>query len=124
MKARAFLFSFFAVMILVNPLFLSDAIARKKSRKPKGPPTTHPMILWSKTLSESTNLEERRVNAYKLSQYSQPIFQDAVVETLTKCTQDSDLRIRVLCTKALGNASQQKRTCVLQRFAIGLFAEK
>jgi hypothetical protein len=120
-KARAFLFSFFAVLVLANPLFVSDAVARKKSRKAKGPPTTHPMILWSKTLSESTNLEDRRVNAYKLSQYSQPIFQDAVVETLTKCTKDSDLRIRVLCTKALGNASQQKHAILVRKTLMETF---
>jgi hypothetical protein len=120
-KARAL----FIWVALISTFFLWDVAdseaARRQKRRSKGPRTTHPMLLWSKTLSESANVEERRVNAYKLSQYSQPIFQDSVVDTLTKCTQDPDLRIRVHCTKALGNATQPKhvarvRKTLLERF--------
>lgn len=87
-----------------------DAEARKKKTKKRrysGPPPTHPVVLWSRTLSESTDAEQRKVAAFKLSQYSQPIYQASVVDTLVKCMKDSDLQIKVLCTKAMARAGTQ-----------------
>ncbi len=79
------------------------------------------MVLWSRTVSESTDLEQRRVAAYKLSQYTQRIFPSGVVSTLIVCVKDSDLQIKVFCTKALGNAGTSVhedsiRAALLDRF--------
>lgn len=79
------------------------------------------MVLWSRTVSESTDLEQRRVAAYKLSQYSQRIFPSGVVSTLLNCVKDPDVQIKVFCTKALGNAGTSSnedsiRAALLDRF--------
>lgn len=97
----------FALILLSAPE--ADA-ARRRQRRYQGPPPTHPVILWSRTLEESTNAEERRVAAFKLSHYSQPIFQPKVITTLLSCMKDTDVQIRVLCTKALGNARSAGQT--------------
>jgi HEAT repeat protein len=79
------------------------------------------MVLWSRTVSESSDLEQRRVAAYKLSQYSQRIFPSAVVATLISCVKDPDVQIKVFCTKALGKAGTSAnedaiRAALLDRF--------
>lgn len=99
------------ILVLILCLGVSlDAEAKKKKRRARrysGPPPTHPVVLWSRTLSESSDPEQRKVAAFKLSQYSQPIFQASVVDTLVKCMKDNDLQIKVLCTKAMSRAGTQ-----------------
>ncbi len=94
------------LLVLAISLPSQQAEARKRKRKYSGPPPTHPVLLWARTLSESTDREQRKIAAFKLSQYSQPIFQDEVVRTLSKCVKDSDVEIKVLCTKAMGHAGR------------------
>lgn len=102
----------FALGILFLTIASDDAHARRRSKKRRysGPPPTHPVLLWSKTLSESHDGAQRKIAAFKLSQYSQNIFQDQVIQTILKCTKDEDMEIRVLCTKALGRAGTQSHT--------------
>jgi hypothetical protein len=98
-------FRAFVLLILIGTLFLTtQAHARKKRRRAHGPPPTHPVVLWARVISESTDKQARKVAAFKLSQYSQPIFQEEVINTLTKCIKDPDVEIKVLCTKAMGRA--------------------
>jgi len=112
------------LVILITAIlcFSNDAEARKKRRRRHyGPPPTHPVVLWSRTLSESTDREQRKVAAFKLSQYSLPIFQNEVVRTLEKCIKDSDVEIKVLCAKAMGRAGTQSnaeniRKVLLERY--------
>ncbi len=99
----------------------ASARRRRGGKRVKQTPVTHPMILWSRTVSESKDLEQRRVAAYKLSQYSQRIFPSGVVTTLIACVKDSDVQIKVFCTKAMGNAgtsahSDSIRAALLDRF--------
>lgn len=70
---------------------------------------THPVVLWSRTLSESQDIEQRKVAAFKLSQYSQSIYQEEVINTLIKCMSDPDEHIKVFCAKAMGKASNRSR---------------
>ncbi len=77
---------------------------KRRGRSYSGPAPTHPVILWSRALDESKDLEQRKVMAFKLSHYTQPIFQTAVVNTLMNCAKDPEVQIKVLCIKALGNA--------------------
>ncbi len=100
-----------ALVIVSFAAFENTAEARRK-RAYRGPLPTHPVILWSRTIDESKDAEARKVAAFKLSQFSQPIFQTKVVSTLITCTTDSDVQIKVLCTKALGgvrSASQEEK---------------
>ncbi|NDG28024.1 MAG: hypothetical protein EB120_12740 [Proteobacteria bacterium] len=83
--------------------------AKRKSRRRPLKPVTHPVILWSRTLSETTDPEQKKIAAFKLSQYSQPIYQDSVISTLISCMKDSDVQIRVLCAKAMGRAGNQSK---------------
>lgn len=104
------------------PVHEAEARRRRSGgKRVKQTPVTHPMILWSRTVSESTDLEQRRVAAYKLSQYSQRIFPSGVVSTLLVCVKDSDMQIKVFCTKAMGNAGTSShedsiRAALLDRF--------
>ena len=113
------------VTLLLAPCLLvpvQDAEAkRKRGKRSNQTPITHPMVLWSRTVSESSDLEQRRVAAYKLSQYSQRIFPSAVVATLISCVKDADVQIKVFCTKALGKAGTSAnedaiRAALLDRF--------
>jgi len=102
-----------SLLILTLCLGLSQtAEARRKHHRRhhhrySGPPPTHPVVLWARTLSESTDPEQRKIAAYKLAQYSQPIYQTTVVNVLIHCMGDPDLKIKVLCTKAMGHAGTQ-----------------
>lgn len=105
---------FFAAM--VNPAF-----AKKKSRKHRYANLTHPVILWARTLSESQDKEQRKVAAFKLSQYTQPIFQEEVINTLIKCVKDPDTHIKVLCTKAMGRAGNQSKQAEIRKALMEVF---
>jgi len=98
------------VLILCIVCFQDAEAKRKRRRAPQkrytGP---HPVVLWSRTLSESEDQEQRKVAAFKLSQYSQTIYQESIINTLIKCMKDTDTQIKVLCAKAMqraGNAGQ------------------
>jgi len=67
------------------------------------------MVLWARTLSESEDPEQKKVAAFKLSQYSQSIYQDSVISSLLACLQEKDDQIKVLCAKALGNANNKSK---------------
>ena len=106
---------FYGILILcLCCVCFDEALAKKKKRRgPRrysGPPPTHPVVLWSRTLSESQDLEERKVAAFKLSQYSQTIYQEAIVNNLIKCMKDTDVHLKVLCAKAMGKAGSQAQT--------------
>lgn len=111
---RFFFLAWIISVIVLSVTPLHQAEARKKHRRHSGPPPTHPVLLWSRTLSESTDREQRKVAAFKLSQYSQPIYQDEVVRTLTKCVKDSDVEIKVLCTKAMGHAGKASNAATVR----------
>lgn len=96
------------------------AFARRRSHK-RYPPVTHPVVLWSRTLSESTDLEQRKVAAFKLSQYTQPIFQEEVINTLMKCMKDPDTHIKVLCTKAMGRAGNQSKVNEIRKTLLDVY---
>jgi HEAT repeat protein len=100
-----------------------SAYARRK-RTYSGPPPTHPVILWSRTLEESKDAEQRKVAAFKLSKYTQPIFQPKVVSTLMKCAKDPDVQIKVLCTKALGGAKAAALNESIRELLLGLYASE
>lgn len=106
MKSRIALMVCFVLLFC----FALDAEAKKtKQRKRRyyGPPPTHPVLLWARTLSQSEDREQRKVAAFKFSQYSQPIFQNEAVNSLLKCLKDTDFEIKVLCTKAMGRAGNK-----------------
>ena len=108
---------FLAVVFLVS-LALPSETSHARRRRYKLP--THPVVLWSRTISRSKDLEQRRVAAFKLSQYSQRLFQSSVIDTLTSCVRDPDIQIRVFCVKALGNTGNKRsdsiRRVLLDRF--------
>jgi HEAT repeat protein len=98
--------AWFLVLILCVAVFQGAEARRRHHRhRFRGPAPTHPVVLWARTLSESTDPEQRKIAAFKLSQYSQPIFQEAVINELLRCMKDPDTQIKVLCTKALGSAN-------------------
>jgi hypothetical protein len=97
----------FTLLVFGLSLFLaseSTVFAKRRGRSYSGPMPTHPVILWSRALDESKDLEQRKVMAFKLSHYTQPIFQPSVVGVLMTCAKDPEMQIKVLCIKALGNA--------------------
>jgi hypothetical protein len=104
--------------VILSFLFLYplDAEAkRRRRRRFSGPPPTHPVLLWSRTLSTSTDREQRKIAAFKLSQYSLQIFQAEAVTALTKCVTDPDVEIKVLCTKAMGRAGNQGHVQMIRK---------
>lgn len=108
------------VLCLLAPVS-AEARRKNKTRRRTGPPPTHPMVLWARTLNESTDRAQRRVAAYKLSQYSVNIVSQQVVDAVIKCSEDPDVEIKILCTKALAhsgsNASQDAiRKVLLDRY--------
>lgn len=117
MRLKAFL-----LILVVLCLFVSDsAEARRRKRARRrysGPPPTHPVVLWSKTLAESTDPEQRKIAAFKLSQYSQTIYQESIISNLIKCMKDSDVEIKVLCAKAMGRAGTQSQAESVRRALI------
>lgn len=120
---------FLAILVLILCVAsFHTAEARRKHharhRRYKGPPPTHPMVLWARTLGDSTDPEARKIAAFKLSQYSQPIFQEAVIQQLLKCMKDSDKQIKVLCTKALGNANPQAYSDTIRKALLDLYANE
>ncbi len=117
---KSLLYCAFALVLLLASS--ENAHTRRKRRANLGPPPTHPVILWSRTLSESKDPEQRKVMAFKLSHYTQPIFQATVVETLLTCAKDPDVQIKVLCTKALGNAKSASQEGQIRELLLSQFA--
>lgn len=97
---------------MTNKLFLCLTILlifslpcnAKSKRKRYSTPITHPILLWARTLSGSTDAEEKKRAAFKLSQYTQNIYQEEAIKALMDCLKETDITLRVLCTKALGRA--------------------
>lgn len=117
-----FLSSLALACLLVSPTE-SWAGSKKRARKKYLKPITHPVILWSRTLSETQDPEQRKIAAYKLSQYSQPIYQESVISVLISCLKDTDVHIRVLCAKAMGRAGNQSKKSSLRTALIAAFKE-
>lgn len=93
----------------------------KSKRKRYSTPITHPILLWARTLSGSTDPEEKKRAAFKLSQYTQTIYQEEAVKSLLDCLKEPDITLRVLCTKALGKAgtaakNEQIRKTLLETY--------
>lgn len=111
------------LLVVLVAVFVSfSAHGKRKSGKRKNlKPITHPVILWSKTLSETEDKEQKKIAAFKLSQYSQPIYQDSVITTLLNCLKDPDEQIRVLCAKALGRAGNQSKKGALRSVLLETF---
>ncbi|MCB0404503.1 MAG: HEAT repeat domain-containing protein [Bdellovibrionales bacterium] len=104
-------FFLFALILWLN--FIPSAQARRRhSRRLRIP--THPIYLWAKTLAESKDDDQRKIAAFKLSQYSQPIFQEPVIDALLSCVSDDNLHIKVLCTKALGRARKRSKSTLVR----------
>lgn len=118
MNLKALLLVFVALCCLI--VEDSDAARRKRRgrRRYSGPPPTHPVVLWSKTLAASTDPEQRKIAAFKLSQYSQTIYQESIINNLIKCMKDSDVEIKVLCAKAMGRAGTQSQADSVRRALI------
>jgi len=107
--------SFCWVILLIYCLSFVETAQARKRRKRYRPRRPHPVVLWSRTLSKSDDLEQRKVAAFKLSQYSLRIFQNEVINTLIQCTKDPETHIKVLCTKALGNARKRGKNLQIRR---------
>lgn len=102
------------ILILVLVQIPMDLEARRRT-------PTHPVVLWSRTVASAEDLETRRVAAFKLSQYTQRIFQSSVIRTLLECVKDPDLQIKVFCTKAMRNTGRKRdeakiRAALLERY--------
>ncbi len=104
-------------LLVVAFLFPSEGVFAKRRGRGKKyyPPLTHPVVLWSRTLSDSPDIEQRKVAAFKLSQYSQSIYQEEVINTLLKCLKDTDEHIKVFCAKALGKANSKSKAEVIRK---------
>ena len=111
------------ICLMLSGLFFSSQglAAKKKRRRQNLKPITHPVILWSRTLAETEDSEQKKVAAFKLSQYSQPIYQDSVISTLISCLKDTDEQIRILCAKALGNAGNQSKRAMVRSTLLETF---
>lgn len=112
---KSVLFSFvFCLLISSGPAF-----AKRKGRARRyHSPLTHPVLLWSRTLSDSPDTEQRKIAAFKLSQYSQSIYQEEVINTLLKCMKDPDEHIKVFCAKAMGRASTKSKSDSIRKVLI------
>ncbi len=88
----------------------AEAKSRNRRKKRYYPPITHPVVLWARTLSQSTDREQRKIAAFKFSQYSLSIFQEEAIQTLIQCMRDTDEAIKILCAKAMRRAGLQKDT--------------
>ncbi len=102
--------------VLLIPIFSSLIAGASPSKLP-----THPIYYWGKTLLESKNREQRKLAAFKLSQYTQPIYQESVIEALLSCVRDPQLEIKVLCTKALGNVRKKHQTDKIRNALLSQF---
>ncbi len=110
------------ILLLVIGLISPTAEARRRrTRRFLGPPLTHPVILWARTLSESHDLEAKKVAAFKLSQYSQTIYQVEAVNAIVSCTKHPDFQLRVLCTKALSRAGNSSKKDLIVKTLIDIF---
>lgn len=112
-----------ALVLFIALLLISSTASakRRRARRYQGPPPTHPVVLWARTLGESPDLEARKVAAFKLSQYSQTIFQVEAVNALIACTRHTDLQLRVLCTKALARAGNSSKKAQIESTLLEIF---
>ncbi|MEZ4752447.1 MAG: HEAT repeat domain-containing protein [Bdellovibrionota bacterium] len=108
--------AFLVALILIFGFAPSASARRKHSRRLRIP--THPIYLWAKTLSESKDNDQRKIAAFKLSQYSQPIYQEPVIDALLSCVSDDNLHIKVLCTKALGRSRKRSKSTLVRNALI------
>jgi hypothetical protein len=108
-------------IIICALLICEPVLAKKKKRRSSGPPLTHPVVLWSRILSENKDFDERKKAAFKLSKYSQPIFQIEVINTLLKCADETNIDIKVLCTIALSNANKAIYQETIQKKLIDIY---
>lgn len=104
-------------------LFPLEGEAARKRKRSKGPPITHPVVLWARTLSSSENKDDRVVAAFKLSQYTQTIYQEEAISALTKCIRDPDFKIKVLCSKAMGRAGNAGRADSIRKSLLEVYKE-
>ncbi len=95
--------------------------SKAKRRRYTGPPPTHPLVLWGKTLAQSSDENEKKLAAYKLSQYSQTIHQPAVIQALMNCLKDSNIQIRTLCARAMGQAGTQSQSDWIEKAMLEAF---
>lgn len=110
------------VALVLSFAFLVSPHAEARKRKKRYyPPVTHPVVLWSRTLSESSDLEQRKVAAFKLSQYSQTIYQEEVIGTLIKCMKDPEAHIKVLCAKAMARAGTQGKAPEIRKAMLEVY---
>ncbi|MFM8269750.1 MAG: HEAT repeat domain-containing protein [Pseudomonadota bacterium] len=113
--------TFLVVLLVVLYSGAAGAASKKRAKRKNLKPITHPVVLWSRTLSETNDPEQKKVAAFKLSQYSQPIYQDSVVSTLLSCLKDSDEQIRILCAKAMGRAGNQSKKAAIRSALLETF---
>lgn len=102
-------FSRSAILLLVFSFLFCPTSYGKRRRRRNVKPITHPVVLWARTLAETEDSDQKKVAAFKLSQYSQTIYQDSVISALLNCLKDQDVQIKVLCAKALGNAGNKTK---------------
>ncbi len=115
------------VCLLSCFIFISSgpALAKRKGRARKYyPPLTHPAVLWSRTLSQSQDTEQRKIAAFKLSQYSQSIYQEEIINTLLKCISDPDEHIKVFCAKAMGKASSRSKIDSIRKVLLAQYKQE
>jgi len=119
---RKLVIGFCLVLLLIGMSTQAEAKKSKKGRARRYyPPVTHPVLLWTRTLKSNSDNEARRVAAFKLSAYTQPIFQEEVVSTLIGCLNDPDIKIRVWCTKAIGRAKSPANAEKIRKTLIALY---
>ncbi len=102
-------------------LFSSPSLAKKKHRKRHLTPITNPLVLWARTLTGSTDAEEKKRAAFKFSQYTQTIYQEEAIRALLDCLKEQDITLRVLCTKALGKAGSAGRNESIRKALLETF---
>lgn len=105
-------------LLPASPVF---AAKKRASRTRYKTPITHPVILWARTLSASDDIEQKKVAAFKLSQYSQPIYQEEAITSLTNCMKGDNAHLKVLCAKAMGKAGNQSRAESIRKVLLEVY---
>lgn len=105
----------FIGLLLATLLLTPTLEAKRRHHRSTQPRRPHPVVLWARTIATSEDNEQRKVAAFKLSQYTQRIFQQEVIDTLFSCMSDPDTHIKVLCTKALGNVVKHGKDEKIQK---------
>lgn len=58
-----------------------------------------------------------------MSHYSQTFYQSSVIETIITCSKDTDLQIRVFCTKALRNAGSHAKESMVRAALLSIYRD-